>query len=257
MPKKHQYLRVAIKTEEFRLLNWAHVAQLDEREENLVIAQANKQILLDVLEEQMKLLKRFEKLDGKYQPLSLPLIQDVMSIAITGPDDGPPAYAEDGPEPMFKRAGSTFQNRFPRSEKLFSKALACVKSTQQLPAGLKWATFDKEAMKEFVTRLGVMNDYLESMLTQQQMSELLKRQRRTEFEFLQLNDRTDQLLEIVKSSTTFSTQSMRVLSISSKHTSTVEVFSKVLQDTKNNQASSGWALLQNRKVCYRQQSRIR
>lgn len=212
MPKEYQYLRVAIKTEESRLLNWAYVAQLDEREENLLIAQANKQILLDVLEEQMKLLKRFGKLDDRYKPLSVPLIQDVMSNAITGPDDAPPAYAEDGPEPMLKRAGSTFHNRFPRSEKLLSKALACVKSTQQFPAGLKWATFDKEATKELVTRLGAMNDYMESMLTQQQMGQLLERQRRTEFQFLQLNDRMDQLLEIVKSSTTFSTQSMRVSS---------------------------------------------
>ncbi|KAE9969876.1 hypothetical protein EG328_006612, partial [Venturia inaequalis] len=215
MPKEYQYLRVAIKTEESRLLNWAYVAQLDEREEDLLIAQANKQILLEVLEEQRKLLVRFGKLDDKYKPLSTPLIQDViqdvMNIA-SHRNEGPPSYAEEGPAIELKRASSTFQDRFSRSKELLAKALACVKSTQQFPAGLKWATFDKEAMKELVTRLGVMNDYMESMLTQQQMDELLDRQRRTEFQVLQLNDRIDQLLEIVKSSDTFRAQSIRVSS---------------------------------------------
>jgi Prion-inhibition and propagation len=210
MPQEFQYLRVAIKTEESRLLNWAHIARLDEQEENLLIAQANKQLLLDVLEEQRKLLMRFGKLDEKYKPLSRPLIQDVMSLTITGPNDLPPAYSEDGPAQNLKRARLAFQNRFPRSEKLLSKALECVKSTQVYPAGLKWATFDRAAVEQLVHRLKAMNDYMESLLTQQQLNELLERQTRTEFQILQLNDKMDQLLEIVESSTTFSTQSGRI-----------------------------------------------
>jgi hypothetical protein len=212
MPKEYQYLRVAIKTEESRLLNWAHIAQLDEREENLLIAQANKQLLLDVLEEQRKLLMRFGKFDEKYKPLGRPLIQDDFSVAITGPHDVPPAYSDEDPARALKRAGTSFQNRFPRSEKLLSKALECVKSTQKYPAGLKWATFDREAVEQLVHRLKAMNDYMGSLLTQQQLGELLERQTRTEFQILQLNDKMDQLLEIVESSTTFSTQSVRVSS---------------------------------------------
>lgn len=177
VPKEYQYPRVVIKTEESRLLNWAYVIQLDEREENLLIAQSNEQTnkstFLEFLEEQRKLLMRFGNLDDKYKPLSTPLIQDVLNVAKRLNDDFT-AYADEGPALELKRAGSTFHDRFARSKDLLTKALACVKSTQQFPAWLKWATFDKEAMKKLITRLGIMNEYMESMLTQQQMGELLK-----------------------------------------------------------------------------------
>jgi hypothetical protein len=209
MPKEYQYLRVAIKTEESRLLNWAQVTRLDEQEEHLLIAQANKQMLLDVLEEQRKLLLRFGKLDERYKPLSVPLIQDIMTLTINGPNDMPPEYSKVGPDQVLKRE-STFQNRFPRSEKILSKALEYVKSTQKYPMALKWAIFDHEAVTLLVDKLKDMNDYMESLLTQQQMQELLERQTRTEFQVLQLNNKIDQLLEIAKSSAMFSTQSVRI-----------------------------------------------
>jgi hypothetical protein len=216
MPKQFQYLRVAIKTEEARLLNWAHIVQLDEREDSLLIAQANKQQLLDILEEQRKLLNRFGRYDEKYKPLRRPLIEEastqsrVNTINTIDEDNGSSTRLDDHSAGTLKRAGSTFQDRFPKSEKLLQKALQYVKSTQHSPAGLQWALFDKTATEELVNKLKSMKDYMEGFLTAGQMSELLQRQKRTEFQMIQLNNKVEQLLEIVQSGATFSSQSVRI-----------------------------------------------
>ena len=59
MPKEFQYLRVRMKTEQYRLLDWAHVAQLNEHDEELLISNAFRALLLDVLDQKERLLRRF------------------------------------------------------------------------------------------------------------------------------------------------------------------------------------------------------
>jgi hypothetical protein len=203
MPKEFHYLRVAIKTEQCRLLDWADVVHLDEEEENLLIAKANKNILLDVLEQQKNLLMSFGRLDEKYKPLRKPLISEDMSVDIVGRVEEPPPYSPDEPLHGVKRVESSFQNRFPQSEKLLQKSLAYVERTQKFPARLKWALFDKTKIEELVRKISGMNDYLKEFLTSQQIDELLARQTRTEYQIMQLNAKMEQLLEIFESGTTF------------------------------------------------------
>jgi len=202
MPKEFQYLRVAIKTEQCRLLDWADVVHLNEEEESLLIAEANKHILNDVLEQQNKLLLSFGRLDEKYRPLRKPLISDD-TVDVLGRDEKPPAYSADESHVGFKRVEPAFQNRFPQSEKLLQKSLAYVERTQRYPARLKWALFDKAKVEELVRKISRMNDYLSDLLTSQQLQELGERQRRTEYQIMQLNGKLDQLLEIFESGTSF------------------------------------------------------
>jgi hypothetical protein len=207
MPKEFQYLRVAIKTEQCRLLDWADVVQLNEDEECLLIAKANKNVLLDVLEQQKNLLLSFGRLDEKYKPLRKPLISDGGAVGLLGRPDEPPPYSPDEPQQGVKRVESSFQNRFPQSEKLLQKSLTYVERTQKYPARLTWALFDKAKVEEFIRKISGMNDYLKEFLTTQQMEELIVRQTRTEYQIMQLNGKLDQLLEIFESGTTFTIKS--------------------------------------------------
>ena len=77
MPAEFQYLRVRLKTEQYRLLDWAHVVQLDEQDDHLLISNASKGLLLDVLDQQNKLLQQFGRVDEKYKRLRRPLLTDI------------------------------------------------------------------------------------------------------------------------------------------------------------------------------------
>jgi hypothetical protein len=214
MPKEFQYLRVAIKTEQCRLLDWADVVNLSEDEEDLLIAKANKQVLLDVLEQQKNLLMTFGRLDEKYKPLRKPLISDDTFVNPVERGDDPPAYSPNEPTQAIKRVETAFNNRFPQSEKLLQKSLAYVERTQKYPARLRWSLFDKAKVEEMVRRISGMNDFMKEFLTSQQMQELLERQKRTEYQIMQLNGKLDQLLEIFESGTAFAgtkTSSSRIL----------------------------------------------
>src|SRR5262245_43292591 len=76
MPKEYNYLRARIKTEQCRLLDWAHVANLDEDETHLRI-RASPSHLANLLRQQEQLLFSFGKLEGRYKPLKKPLLKDV------------------------------------------------------------------------------------------------------------------------------------------------------------------------------------
>ena len=76
MPSDCQHLRVRLKTEQYRLLDWADVVRLDETDDNILIANASKGLLLDVLDQQRRLLNQFGRLDEKYKKLSKPLLVD-------------------------------------------------------------------------------------------------------------------------------------------------------------------------------------
>jgi hypothetical protein len=209
MPKEFQYLRIAIKAEQFRLLNWAEVVQLNEFDENLLIAKANKQVLLDALEQQKNLLMSFGRVDEKYRLLRRPLLSDEFSLEVYGGNEVPPAYESTGPNSGVRRAQSAFQNRFPQSEQLLQKSLAYVERHQKYPMKLKWALFDKTKVEELVRKITGINDYMNDLLTMQQLDELVTRQKRTEYQIMQLNGKMDQLLEIFESGTTFTTQPIR------------------------------------------------
>ncbi|KAF2203407.1 hypothetical protein GQ43DRAFT_267686 [Delitschia confertaspora ATCC 74209] len=196
MPEDCQYLRIRLKTEQYRLLDWADVVKLDEQDDNLLISHSSKGLLLDVLDQQHKLLQHFGRLDDKYKRLSKPLLVDLEDAYGNLPE--PPDYTETSP--TIKRVESDLQDRFPRSQRLLKKSLDWAKSTKNYPIRMKWAIFDKTKMETLILKLTSFNDFMREMLNSTQLHHLSIKQTRTEFQIMQLNGKIDQLIQFVKSS---------------------------------------------------------
>ncbi|KAF2190936.1 hypothetical protein K469DRAFT_359701 [Zopfia rhizophila CBS 207.26] len=197
MPSDCQYLRVRLKTEQYRLLDWAHVVQLDEQDDNLLISNSSKGLLLDVLDQQRKLLAQFGRLDDKYKKLTRPLLVDEVETNGVLPD--PPAYSPTETSPTIKRVDSDFHNRFPQSEALLKKSLDWARKSKTYPRRLKWAIFDKTKMETLVLKLTSFNDFMREMLNATQLQTLAVKQTRTEFQIMQLNSSVGQLVQIFES----------------------------------------------------------
>lgn len=193
MPKEFHYLCVRLKTEEYRLLDWAHVAQLDGHDENLLISNASKGLLIDVLDQQDRLLQRFGRYDEKYKVLRRPLICEDDEA-----QDDPPAYT-DNYEPANKtvtRAETSFQSRFPHSEMLMTKALGSATSFRHYPKRLRWAAWDKSKLEALIGKLTSLNDFMRELLNSSQLQSLAVKQTRTDFQIMQLNGKIDYLVQI-------------------------------------------------------------
>lgn len=196
MPSDCQYLRVRLKTEQYRLLDWADVVRLDETDENLLISNTSKSLLLDVLDQKRRLLLQFGRLDEKYKTLSKPLLIDAEE-ADNGVLPDPPAYSEKSP--VIQRADTDFHRRFPQSEVLLNKSLAWASKSREVPRRLKWAIFDKGKMEQLVLKLTSFNDFMSELLNKTQLHSLAIKQTRTEFQIMQLNNSIQNLVQIVES----------------------------------------------------------
>ncbi|ORY14767.1 prion-inhibition and propagation-domain-containing protein [Clohesyomyces aquaticus] len=197
MPSDYQYLRVRLKTEQYRLLDWAHVVQLDEQDENLLISNSSKGLLLDVLDQKRRLLYQFGRLDGKYKRMSKPLLVD-SEEANNGVTLEPPEYSE--MSPTVQRVNSDFDKRFPQSEVLLKKSLEFVKrSGENTARRLKWASFDSAKMEGLILKVSTLNDYMRELLNSTQLQNLAIKQQRTEFQIMQLNNNIQDLVQIFAS----------------------------------------------------------
>ncbi|KAF1953510.1 hypothetical protein CC80DRAFT_551155 [Byssothecium circinans] len=196
MPSDCQYIRVRLKTEQYRLLDWADVVRLDETDDNLLISNSSKGLLLDVLDQQRRLIHQFGRLDDKYRKLSKPLLVDYEE-ANGGRLPEPPAYESDSP--TISRVETDFHQRFPQSEALLKKSLDWAKKSTGVPKRLRWAVFDKTKMENLVLKLASFNDFMREMLNTQQLENLAIKQTRTEFQIMQLNSSISNLVQIFES----------------------------------------------------------
>ncbi|KAL1610303.1 hypothetical protein SLS60_001969 [Paraconiothyrium brasiliense] len=200
MPSDCQYLRVRLKTEQYRLLDWADVVRLDETDDNLLISNSSKGLLLDVLDQQRRLLHQFGRLDDKYKKLSKPLLVDYVDEH-DGQLPEPPAYAPGDDSPIVRRVDSDFRTRFPQSQVLLKKSVEWAKKSTKIPRKLKWATFDRTKIEGLVLRLTSFNDFMRDMLNSAQLESLVIKQERTEFQIMQLNSSIQDLVQIFESTT--------------------------------------------------------
>ncbi|KAJ4305410.1 hypothetical protein N0V90_000941 [Kalmusia sp. IMI 367209] len=198
MPSDCQHLRVRLKTEQYRLLDWADVVHLDETDDNLLISNSSKGLLLDVLDQQRRLLHQFGRLDEKYKKLSKPLLVDYAEEH-DGKLPNPPAYSPQDDNPSVKRVDSDFQTRFPQSQVLLKKSMAWAKKSTSVPRKLKWAVFDKAKLENLVLKLASFNDFMREMLNSAQLESLVIKQTRTEFQIMQLNSSIQNLVQIFES----------------------------------------------------------
>lgn len=153
LAKEYQYLRVRIKTEQCRLLDWATVTELTESENTLSIDRYSKNMVVDVLDQQRQLLLKFGRLDSRLQPLANPVITEERTNGEESADARHRAHAEE-----------TLDSRFPDASELLAKCVKYVRNTNKFPGQLRWAISDKKATEELLKKLSELNDYLCELL---------------------------------------------------------------------------------------------
>lgn len=177
MPSQFHHLRVRLKIEQHRLLNWAEVTNLTEQNDApCTTLRFNETLVQEVLAEQEAILACFWSVGDSYQSL----VDDSQNDSIYNSVEK-----------------SEFQDRFPNSKNsLETKALRYVEKIRRYPVRIRWAMFDRERLETSLARLGVLNDAMKGMLDSQQQLTLQQAQMRMSIEVLQLNNKIDHLLQI-------------------------------------------------------------
>jgi hypothetical protein len=157
MPKECEHLRVRLKTEQFRLLDWARVIQISEDDSNLTIGTEGRGMLLEVLHQQQELLFRFARYDKHL-------------TAITD-SAGSRSNAQ-----ASNAESDSSHVRFPESEDLLQRALSYIHATRNFPKRLRWVVHDKPNVEILLGKLTGLNNFLAESLNQNQVGRLLELQ---------------------------------------------------------------------------------
>lgn len=175
MPTQFHYLRVRLKTEQHRLLNWADVAKLAEEYGFPSGTLRLKETLVhEVLREQERILSEYWNAGNRYQSM-----------------------VDDSSEGSQDVNDVDMQQRFPRTKtSLESKALVYVEKVRRYPKRIRWVAFDRERFETLLAQLSALNDAMTSLLDAQQQFTLHQAQTRTSMQVLELNDKIDHLLQI-------------------------------------------------------------
>ena len=204
MPKEFQYLRVRLKTEQHRLLDWARVANLSEQDASLSTNfRLHRHLLLEVLDQTEALLLSFGKFNDRYRQL---VTDSSTTNADINGSEVFPEYSSEHPSspPSLQKFGtlSAFQDRFPHSkDTVKQKCLDWIEKSRKYPKRLRWATFDHESFEKLLAKLASLNDFLKGLMDSSQQVRLAEEQQQTNMQILQLNNKVDDLLQIVRAVT--------------------------------------------------------
>jgi len=180
--KDYQFIRIRFKTEQYRLLDFASVAQLTERDDTLIINASNRNILLEVLDQQSKMMMRFGHFDDRLRPLAKPLIE----AAILENEQKQP------------KSRDQLASRFPHSNSLLRRALLFAEHGSKYPSRLRWVIFDREKVEQLLSRLVASNNFLQELLSSHERQMLRRQEVQTGYQIMQLNNKVDQIYEIVQ-----------------------------------------------------------
>lgn len=181
--KDYQFICIRFKTEQYRLLDFASVAQLTEKNETLIFNASSRTILHEVLDQQRKMMEEFGRFDDRLQPLAQPLIlQEPVETSLSKGISN-----NHNREPI--------ASRFPHANVLLQKALTIMGHGK---IRLHWAVFDRTKVEELLSRLVASNNFLQELLTTRQVQMLMHREIQTGYQIMQLNNRVDQVYEIVQ-----------------------------------------------------------
>ena len=209
-------MRVRLKAEQSRLLDWANVACMSESEKDLVVGRADRAFIVDVLGQQCDLLQRYGHFEARLQPLTEPLLSDGRQQSSQAQDSQTSAPDLPDVSPV----------NYPQSKKLMKKALSYAQATRGWGTRLRWAAFDKKSVEVLLDRLGELNNFLAETLSKEESNRLLELQvftllfrfsllirvmlgshfvslqTRTYYGVMQLNSSLEQVLDILKASST-------------------------------------------------------
>ncbi|KAI8169748.1 hypothetical protein K4K49_010901 [Colletotrichum sp. SAR 10_70] len=160
LEKSYQYLRIKFKTEQCRLLDWANVVELSEDDSTINVNQASRTVILQILDEQYRLMFRFGRLDDRLRPLSQPFLYE---------DMGTHHIEDKASVAVDMEKTETLQSRFPDKSLLLERSIKFFERTSKYPARLRWAISDKAKIEEILEKLTRLNDYLVEFLNRQQL----------------------------------------------------------------------------------------
>jgi hypothetical protein len=192
--KDCQALLVNFKVEEHRLLNWAKLVQLDYRDDKLVLNHMSKGLIINIMEQQQKLLFSFGRLDKKYERLTEPLLEEEAEEFVLQNSDRLIENGTDG-----SGEGNTRSVRFPPTEELVKMSLKFVQQFKDVPKRLKWATFDHQKMEKLIAKLADFNDKMHEALDKAQVDLLIDMQTRTNDQIVLLNRTMSHMVQIYQS----------------------------------------------------------
>tara|TARA_R110002003_G_scaffold55_2_gene4933 strand:- start:14700 stop:16550 length:1851 start_codon:yes stop_codon:yes gene_type:complete len=192
LEKDAQALLVKFKIEEHRLLNWGKLVQLDYTEEHLVLNHMSRGMIMDILDQQRKLLASFGRLDARYGRLRSPLLQELSEPFEIDSD----RLLENG-NSMSEHSQKTVQ--FPAAEALVIKALEWLKKSRDVPKRIRWASWDHKKMESLIVKLSDFNDKMHDALDRAQMDTLLEMQTRTNYQIVLLNRQMENMVQIWQS----------------------------------------------------------
>jgi hypothetical protein len=196
MPKNVEYLRVRLKTERHRLLNWAEVAELTEENESL--SHNSRSLARDVLAQKQQLLMSFVKLEMRYTSDGRrgSFKDEDNDIVMVNNNVGSIA------KPISRSDSETEVNRAqfpPKKQSLLAKSLNLVtEKSHDLSDRLRWVSFDKKKFETLLEKLSALNDYMLDLLTGHQLRRLGETQQQTNFQIMQMNSKVDALLQIIQ-----------------------------------------------------------
>jgi hypothetical protein len=186
-----QALLVKFKIEDHRLLYWGKLVQLDYTEENLVLNQMSRGMVMDILHQQQKLLASFGRLDARCTKLKKPVLQELAQTFVVDSK----YLLENGAE----REDSKRSVQFPPAGDLVIKALDWIKKSSDVPKRLGWVSWDRERMEALIVKLLDFNDNMHEALDRAQMDSIPEMQSRTNYQIILLNRRMENVVRIWQS----------------------------------------------------------
>lgn len=177
MPARYQHLRVRLRIEQTRLLNWGERVGLVE---DLLatpskVLQLRRNLFLDLLLEMQTLFKECADVVQPFEKNARPKTSE---------------YAvEDG----------NFTRRFPKgTNRILMKVLSAWEKAPHVHRNLQWALISQERLESLTEKLIGLNDAIENLLDQSDISKLQNMQQQTYMTILQLNSKVEELHELAR-----------------------------------------------------------
>jgi len=183
---------VKFKIEQHRLANWGRLVKLDYTEERLELSHMSRGMIMDIMDQQNKLLTSFGRLDKRYGKLRKPLLQEQTEVFVIDSDR------------LLENGDSTSESsdqavQFPPAEELVRKALDWLNKSRDVPKRIRWAAWDHEKMESLIMKLSDYNDKMHEALDRDQMDTLLDMQTRTNYQIVLLNRQMSNMVQLFQS----------------------------------------------------------
>jgi hypothetical protein len=153
----------------------------------------SKGLIINIMEQQQKLLFSFGRLNKKYEKLTDPLLIEEVQVFVLQSSDNLIENGVNGADESSKSV------QFPPTEELVKMSLKFVQQFKDVPKRLKWATFDHQKMETLIAKLADFNDKMHEALDKAQMDLLIDMQTRTNDQIVLLNRTMSHMVQIYQS----------------------------------------------------------